>query len=90
MNDAVLAKLVDQITERLLQCGCPSRTAERTEQALKSHLVTALKAATIVDEAFSLLPFGADSAALQLGVHRATVYRRASRRKKAERNATLP
>lgn len=88
MNDAVLYRLILEIVERLQERGCPSRTAQRTEQALTHVVVNALKQVHSIEQAASLLPTGATTAALALGVHRSTVYRRASCRKNTERNAT--
>lgn len=89
MNDATLYRLIGEIVERLQERGCPSKTAQRTEQAITHVVVNALKQVHSAEQAASLLPHGGVAAALALGVHRSTVYRRASCRKKTERNATV-
>lgn len=81
-------KLVGQIVEQMQQHGCPSEAAERAERALVSIIVNTMRPVIRAEEAAALLPFGASSAALVLGVHRSTVYRRKNRRVEPVQSAT--
>lgn len=81
-------KLVGEIVQAMQKHGCPSESAERAERALVSIIVNTMRPVIHAQTAASLLPFGASSAALALGVHRSTVYRRANRRKDPVPSAT--
>lgn len=72
-------RLVGQIVEAMQKHGCPSESAERAERALVSIVVNTMRPVIRAEEAAALLPFGASTAALALGVHRSTVYRRKNR-----------
>lgn len=73
-------RLVGEIVRAMTAEGCPPSRAMRAEAALLSVVVNTMKPVREATEAAKLLPFGAKVAATALGVHRATVYRRASRR----------
>ena len=81
-------KLVGEIVQAMQKHGCPSESAERAERALVSIIVNTMRPVTRAEEAAALLPFGASTAALALGVHRSTVYRRKNRRAEPVQSAT--
>lgn len=89
MNDPTIYRLIGEIVERLQERGCPSDAAARAERAMVSIVVNTMRPVVRAEEAAQLLCFGATSAALAIGVHRATVYRRAKRRKEVDGNATV-
>ena len=73
-------ELVAEIVRSLQAQGCPPDRAMRAEAAILSVVVNTMRPVQDAQQAASLLPFGAHTAAEVLGCHRATVYRRASRR----------
>jgi hypothetical protein len=81
-------ELVAQLVLSLQAQGCPIDRAMRAEAAILSVVVNTMRPVHDAQQAASLLPFGAQTAAEVLGCHRATVYRRASRRKKPSEVAT--
>lgn len=76
-------RLIGEIVTAMQAEGCPSDRAMRAEAALLTVVVSTMRPVREAREAATLLPFGASTAASALGVHRATVYRRANRRTQA-------
>jgi len=81
-------ELVAELVRSLQAQGCPPGPAMRAEAAILSVIVNTMRPVQDAEQAASLLPFGAQTAAEVLGCHRATVYRRASRRTKPSEVAT--
>ena len=81
-------RLVGEIVKAMVAEGCPPDRAMRAEAAVMTVVLTTMKPVREAAEAAKMLPYGATTAATALGVHRATVYRRAKRRTSLAASAT--
>lgn len=86
MRDAY--RMVGEIVKAMQDAGCPTDRAMRAEAAILTVVVNSMRPVAEAQEAARLLPYGATTAASALGVHRATVYRRARRRNLPDQIAT--